>query len=116
ISITTPIGRQATPNFSARENLEFAERPQDAPIVHFAGPLTMDLAKSALIQGEMVRLVPRIGTTGLGKGTFARVAVDCFYPALAGKTPRAGLEFPSNNGPIRAWLKFNYAFIKGHDG
>jgi hypothetical protein len=55
-----------------------ADRPQDAPIVHFDGPLGMELFSYCdnkalpLVRGEReTQLAASVGTPGLGKGTFA---------------------------------------------
>jgi hypothetical protein len=59
--------------------LQFADRPQDAPVVHFGGPLQMELnaklsqsGKAELVRGDKGQeLYVWVGTPGLGKGTFA---------------------------------------------
>lgn len=90
--------------FAGGSLLAFADRPQDAPVIHFAGPLTMRVAmengrlfvpinydekadadrwyaehppryeESALVRGESRMLVAQIGTPGLGRGTFATLS------------------------------------------
>lgn len=64
-----------------RDNIEeydfrFADRPQDAPIVHFNGPLTlkpMD-TKQTFVRGDKPnQFAVMVGTPGLGKGTFTQV-------------------------------------------
>jgi hypothetical protein len=64
-----------------RDNIEeydfqFADRPQDAPIVHVDGPLTlkpMD-TKQVFVRGDTPSRFPvMVGTPGLGKGTFTRL-------------------------------------------
>jgi hypothetical protein len=64
--------------------LQFAGRAQDAPIVHFLGPLTLQrfepsagsvsahLEPGPLVRGQVNNLALVLGTVGLGKGTFAR--------------------------------------------
>lgn len=57
--------------------LEFADRPGDAPIIHFNGPLQLSLtSKQPLARGKSSRLNGCIGTPGLGEGTFATLAHD----------------------------------------
>jgi hypothetical protein len=67
--------------------LRFADRAQDAPIVHLAGPLTFLLAKSErplqLIPGEEFHFIALIGTAGLGKGTAAYCHTDDFATVKA---------------------------------
>jgi hypothetical protein len=74
-----------------RDDLVFAARPQDAPIVHLNGPLTFLLVDPPRqwSPGETVELVALFGTPGLGKGTFAymihsfaaRPTVEIQFPA-----------------------------------
>jgi hypothetical protein len=57
--------------------MQFAARPQDAPIVHFKGPLQIALqAMQKLERGQQSELQLGIGTPGLGKGTFAMRSYD----------------------------------------
>lgn len=53
------------------QDQQFADRPQDAPIIHFGGPLQMELLseQTELVRGE--DLIAMVGVQGLGKGTFA---------------------------------------------
>jgi hypothetical protein len=52
--------------------LQFGDRPQDAPIIHFGGPWSMTTyGKQSLRLGENNDLVVGFGTPGLGAGTFA---------------------------------------------
>lgn len=90
--------------FAGGQLLAFADRPQDAPVIHFGGPLTMRVAmsngalhvpinydekidaakwyadhparyeESSLVRGESRLLVAEIGTPGLGRGTFATLS------------------------------------------
>jgi hypothetical protein len=53
--------------------LRFADRAQDAPIVHLAGPLTFLLPRNrekalAFIPGEEAHFIALVGTPGLGNG------------------------------------------------
>ena len=62
-------------------DFRFADRPQDAPIVHFDGPLTLKVmdTKLALVRGDKPSpLHVSVGTPGLGKGTFTQML---FLPA-----------------------------------
>ena len=73
--------------------LRFAERPQDAPIVHFRGPLAMGLHPiQKLTRGQEVELKACLGSPGLGKGTFAMVVYHGLIPDDA--HPVAEVEFP----------------------
>src|SRR5262249_6797369 len=58
-----------------RGRLEFAPHAQEAPIIHFHGPLTVDLLwPHALQRGEEADFLAVVGTFGLGPGTFAHVS------------------------------------------
>src|SRR5439155_21599703 len=51
--------------------LEWGDRPENAPIVHFSGPLQVRLhMMQKLVRGQDAELAVGIGTPGLGKGTF----------------------------------------------
>jgi len=87
-----------------RDNIEeydfrFADRPPDAPIVHFDGPLTlrpMD-TKQVLARGDQpARLPVMVGTPGLGKGTFTQV---CFWEG--DPDGAAEIVFPHRNPDAR---------------
>ena len=83
-----------------RDNIEesefrFADRPQDAPIVHFDGPLTLKpiFTKQVFERGDKpVRFPVMVGTPGLGKGTFTQVL---FLPG--GPNGVAEIVFPNRN-------------------
>ncbi|HKB05689.1 MAG TPA: hypothetical protein VKD90_25945 [Gemmataceae bacterium] len=106
--------------FAGGQLLAFADRPQDAPAIHFGGPLTLRLSmetgilhvpinyddkpepgwydkhppkyeERSLVRGEARMLVAQIGTPGLGRGTFA--ALSAGVPP-AGLHPAAAIEFP----------------------
>jgi RNA polymerase sigma factor (sigma-70 family) len=73
---------------------EFAERPQDAPILHFFGPRQMNLAQGPqLIRGPQGGdFYVTIGTPGLGKGSFVAHAHEGIPK---GAHVVLGLEYPS---------------------
>ncbi len=75
--------------------LRFAGRPQDAPVVHFDGPLTMKLygPTPRLVPGQTEEVNASVGTPGLGKGTFA--AIQCCTVLDCKVAPVAEFEFPS---------------------
>jgi hypothetical protein len=70
--------------FDGPGSLQFADRAQDAPIIHFLGPLTLQrfdpqpgsisqhLKPQPLVRGHESRLAFSLGTPGLGNGTFAK--------------------------------------------
>ncbi len=74
--------------------LLFADRPQDAPVIHFNGPWTLGLqdVKQRLEIGQKSNLQIGVGTPGVGPGTFSFV----LYPGLIPNSayPAAEIVFP----------------------
>jgi hypothetical protein len=63
--------------------LRFADKAQDAPIVHLAGPLTFFLSQGEqpglqLIPGKESHFIALIGSPGLGDGTISYCHADDF--------------------------------------
>ena len=75
--------------------LLFAEKPQDAPIIHLNGPFTLALQdrKQRLIVGEKMMLQIGVGPQGVGPGTFAFVLYPNTIPTDA--YPEAEITFPA---------------------
>jgi hypothetical protein len=90
---------------SAYGNFSFAPRRQDAPVIHFNGPLTMAtrFEDQVLFRGQKKHeLRTAIGSPGLGKGTFAFLSTDAVPADIY---PIAEVEFPAASAdakPIRA--------------
>jgi hypothetical protein len=90
---------------SASGNFSFARRPQDAPVIHLNGPLTLvPRYENQVLKrgGNGDRLRIGIGTPGLGNGPFAFLTTDA---APADIHPVAEVEFPPASAdarPIRA--------------
>jgi hypothetical protein len=82
--------------------LRFADRPQDAPIVHFNGPKTLALsgAVPTLERGQHgTTVMLGMGTPGLGKGTFAAFQ-GCAVPRTDESDDlSASIAFPSATDP-----------------
>jgi hypothetical protein len=80
--------------------LRFAERPQDAPIVHFGGPIEIAMygSKPSLSRGS-TEFRFGIGTPGVGQGTFAAFQ-GCASPegARHGEIT-ADIELPKTGAP-----------------
>jgi hypothetical protein len=91
-----------------RDDLVFADRPQDAPIVHLNGPLTLLLVDPPRqwAPGETLDLVVLFGTPGLGKGTFAYMIHS--FPSR----PTAVIQFPAKK-PAAAPLVVKVALKEG---
>src|SRR5262249_25619851 len=91
-----------------RDDLAFADRPQDAPIVHLNGPLTLLLVDPPPhgAPGEAGVLVGLLGTPGLGKGTFAYMIQG--FPSR----PTVEIQFPAKN-PGAAPLVVKVALKEG---
>ncbi len=84
--------------------LLFADRPADAPIIHFNGPWTLGLQdlKQRLTAGHKSQLQIGVGTQGVGPGTFSFVLYPDTIPA--GAYPVADITFPprsEGDKPIR---------------
>lgn len=85
MSLTLESRRYARAGFDGPGPLRFADRLQDAPVIHFAGPLTLHrfepqyesvsshLLPHALVRSQENRLGFSLGTPGLGSGTFAKI-------------------------------------------
>lgn len=79
----------------------FAATAEEAPVIHFNGPATMDLFRDqgAFRPGDTGSLDVVVGTPGIGPGTFAAYTCSA-YPK--GAHPRAVIEFPPHKpgGPL----------------
>jgi hypothetical protein len=68
--------------------LQFAARPQDAPVIHFGGPWQVTLfGRHRLMLGRDVDMVLGVGTPGVGPGTtawvdYAGVIPESAYPVV----------------------------------
>jgi hypothetical protein len=78
----------------AQGNLRFADKPHDAPIIHFAGPMTFHLNTGQFLErgDQRKTLFTNIGTPGLGPGTFASITCEGVPASLH---PIVEAEFPS---------------------
>jgi hypothetical protein len=98
----------------------FADRPQDAPVVHFDGPLTLTildwhkpLQPRQLVRGDKDnQLSILVGTPVFGGKHEAFAVVDEWFPKLAGgKFPVVKVEFPGKDlgaKPIATGAKLGY--------
>jgi hypothetical protein len=90
-----------------RGDLHFAATAQTAPIVHFYGPLALqpDRPHTLARTGEPTWLWTHLGTTGLGRGTFAW---NGYEKVPKGVHPVAEVEFPADKGSIKVKLVLNH--------
>lgn len=90
--------------------LQFADRPEKAPILHFAGPLTVVVfgQQTFRVNREM-ELYLGLGTPGRGKGTFVYTCYEGVVPLDA--YPRAEIAFPAQK-PGGSPVKVTYE-LKG---
>jgi hypothetical protein len=73
--------------------LQFADRPQDAPVIHFGGPWTIGLYQQTTLWLDRTNELGLVfGTPGLGPGTFAYVGYEGVVPDNL--APRAEIAFP----------------------
>jgi hypothetical protein len=74
--------RQATDAFYDHNGfLKFADKPEDAPIIHFRGPREATLySRQRLTIGRETDLDVGVGTPGLGPGTTAWTSHDDVVP------------------------------------
>jgi hypothetical protein len=84
--------------------LLFADRPAEAPVIHFNGPWTLGLQdlKQRLTAGHESQLQIGVGTQGIGPGTFSFVLYSNTIPTDA--YPVADVTFPAKtpgDKPIR---------------
>ena len=93
-----PGGRvpQVAPGVDVNGVLQFADRPQDAPVVHFGGPWQVTLyGRQRLARGRDTDLFVGVGTPGVGPGTTAYlthggVIPENAYPTLEVTYPPGG--------------------------
>jgi hypothetical protein len=95
-------------NYEQKATIPFADKPGQAPIVWFNGPLTMRYYGEAppLVRGQTMTRSFAVGTQGLG--TFAVIRYD---PIPANVFPVAEFEFPSQNPevpPLRARVALDH--------
>jgi hypothetical protein len=107
VEMTSPgIGGQR-----AEIGLVFAERPEDAPVLHFGGPLTMRFALGSvhgLSLTEEFSLQAEVGTPGRGPNSFVSLSNASFPKDLH---PKAVIEFPHRAAaqpPIRMEITLDH--------
>jgi hypothetical protein len=84
--------------------LTFAEKPADAPVIHFDGPLTVtfygEIPKVRL--GRDNDLILTVGTPGRGAGSFAMLAYQDTIPK--GVHPKVEVRWPGDP-PVKEWFE-----------
>jgi len=77
----------------SESTFKFSDEPQDAPIVHFDGPLTMRVQPGVVLRRGTSpnKFVTHIGTEGLGKRTFVMLETGS---VPADVHPRSEFVFP----------------------
>jgi len=81
--------RQRVNGADSRGLLQFAHRPEEAPVIHFGGPWSIEARTSSLTIGATSEFSLRFGTPGLGSGSFASV----FYEGVVPESVFPELEF-----------------------
>jgi hypothetical protein len=78
---------------------KMASQPAKATIVHFGGPLTMELNDRELnCRDKSPEVYAVVGTRGLGEGSFASISHDVVPP---GSHPVAEIQFPSASANVK---------------
>jgi hypothetical protein len=92
--------------------LRFANRPEDAPVIHFAGPLRLGFVEPPVFRrdGPGQDFTVFIGTRGLGPGTFAHFLWATGVPKDIQVT--AEIEFPAKE-PSGAPIKTKFVLLRG---
>jgi hypothetical protein len=113
VTVNVPVGKDRVPQSAGSFvypfhgfRLAFATRPQDAPILHFGGPLRMIVVKpdrftAGMKVGVAYELEARVGTPGLGKDTAALIDSDDPLGASSDALPPMAVyefEFPTPGG------------------
>lgn len=76
-------------------SLHFADRPRQAPILHFAGPLTVIVfGRPTFRVNREMELYLGLGTPGRGQGTFVYTSYEGVVPPAV--YPRAEIAFPAH--------------------
>jgi hypothetical protein len=84
---------QAVSFRDSRGFLTFADKPGEAPVIHFGGPWTVTVSEPhRLVLGREQDLFLRVGTPGLGAGTFAAIAYEGVIPERC--YPRVEITYP----------------------
>jgi hypothetical protein len=79
---------------STQDPFQFGSTPQRAPIIHFNGPLTLQLTNRVLGRTRGILHVT-VGTPGQGPGTFAHLYHEAVQEGLA---PQVEITYPSKTG------------------
>lgn len=90
--------------------LQFAEKPQDAPILHFGGSWQITLCgKHQLMIDRDTDVVLGVGSPGVGPGSFTWIDYDTVIPT--DKFPTLDIVYPSKH-PGEAPLREHYELKK----
>ena len=91
---------QQQAGYDPDNKLRFADRPQDAPIVHFGGPIEISMYGSKpTLERKPTEIRFGLGTPGLGEGTFAAFqGCACPEGARQGEIT-ADIAFPKAGAP-----------------
>ena len=100
---------------NAIDRLKFAERPSDAPIIHFNGPRTFGMLEPKTLERDIERNLIwsnylSIGTSGFGSGTFA--SLDSNQIPKPQRRLKAEIRYPNQKEggkpiPVKEEFKFS---------
>jgi hypothetical protein len=98
--------RQSTSLTDSTGILQFSNRVQDAPVIHFAGPWNIALYDPVrLVMGYPVDMFLGIGTPGLCPGTSAYIEYDGVVPV--GLHPTIDITYPTDE-PGKPFIRERY--------
>jgi hypothetical protein len=88
--------------------LQFADKPEAAPVMHFGGPWTIELQRTAALRPNRESTVYlALATPGLGAGTKVLTGFEKLVPQ--GLSPKAEFTFPvakPGTAPVTAAYDF----------
>jgi hypothetical protein len=91
------VTRHFAGEYDAAGILQFADRPERAPVIHLGGAWTLwPDGQQQLVRGRSEDLTLKLGTPGHGPGTFACICYDFLIPASA--RPHVRIEYPAPPG------------------
>jgi hypothetical protein len=106
LDVEASFENEKLPRLHGFSYVTFASKPVDAPVVHFGGPLKMSMSL-ATASDRPAFICARIGTPGIGTGSFVDYSKPVFRHLQGKLQPHLELETPGEkNAVIREKDKF----------